>query len=55
MFFLPSLILCAPKNGVAGVQKIGPESERSLALSDRDTKLDASGTDNVLRHLAWPC
>ncbi|WP_397452707.1 CsiV family protein [Pseudomonas sp. NA-150] len=43
----------APEDWAAGAQKITPENERSLALSEMDTKLDASGTYKVLLHRAW--
>jgi hypothetical protein len=43
----------SPEAWAAGAQKISPESERSPALTGMASKLDASGSYNVLLHRAW--
>jgi len=43
----------APEDWANGAQKITAENERSLALTDMATKLDASGAYKVLLHRAW--
>jgi Peptidoglycan-binding protein, CsiV len=43
----------APEDWAKGAQKISPDNQPSLALTDMATKLDASGSYKVLLHRAW--